>query len=464
MAAKLFRPLVALCGAVALATIMVGGYVTSSFSGLGCGEHWFVFLCNGDVVPDSAARATTVEWTHRLSAMTLGMTGLVTLYYTARFRREIPDVPRRAVYVAASLFASQAALGALVVFTALEAALVAVHAGVAASILASLAVAFVTGRAAGSSLPVAARAVPVDDVTSRPVSRGVQDRMSPYVELVKPGILVLLLVVGAAAILIAPGEISAFGAAATLVGGGLAAMSAAVMNNIIERDRDAQMARTRQRAIPSGRVTVRAAWTYAGALAAASVLVLATFVNWLSAAFAMSGLLFYVVVYTMWLKPTTPQNVVIGGAAGCMPALVGWAAVTNDVALAPVILGLLVFLWTPPHFWALALVYKDDYAKAAYPMHPNVKGERATRRQVLVYSVLTVAASLTLVWPLGVLGAVYASSALALGGVFLWMAVMVLRSDAPKSAYRLFWYSILYLGLLYGAMVLDRTVVRAMAA
>lgn len=456
MAARAFRPLAALAALAALSTILIGGYTSSTGSGLGCGDDWP--HCNGTLTPDMTVFVTRVEWSHRLSAITLGAIGLATLGYTIRKRADLSRTAQNSVYLAAGLFASQALLGAAVVKTDLRAELVALHAGVAASLFTSLVVAYLSGPGgkAPSALGAGAGEAPQQPhLASRPVSRGLQDKLSPYVEMIKPGILFLLLIVGAAALIVAPGEVSFGVGLATLVGGGLAACSAAVLNNVIERDRDAQMARTKRRAVASGRVSPAKAYAFAGVLGVASMAILALFVNWLSAAFALFGLAFYVIVYTMWLKPTTPNNIVIGGAAGCAPAFVGWAAVTNDVSLAPVIIGLLVFLWTPPHFWALALVYKDDYAKASFPMHPSVKGEKSTRRQILAYSVVTVAASLALVWPLGTLGWVYALSALGLGGVFVYLSWVVLRTEAPKPAYRLFGYSIAYLGLLYGAMALD---------
>lgn len=290
-------------------------------------------------------------------------------------------------------------------------------------------------------------------MTSRPWTATLQKKLGPWVELVKPGILFLLVLCGAAAMFLA-GQPSARLVVATLVGGGLAAGSAAAFNNYFDRERDAMMARTKKRSLPSARIHPMSAVVFALLMEVGSFAILWHYANLLTALLALAGIAFYV-YYTIWLKPTTAQNIVIGGAAGAAPALVGWAAVTGDLGLPALVLGFIIFAWTPPHFWALALVYKKDYEDAAVPMLPVVAGEAATRKQILVYAVLTVLATLAFV-PLGTLGLMYGAVALVLGGWFVFLAVkLVVRKD-NKTAYGLFAYSIVYLALLFVAMVADR--------
>ncbi|HEX9708716.1 MAG TPA: heme o synthase [Candidatus Thermoplasmatota archaeon] len=276
-----------------------------------------------------------------------------------------------------------------------------------------------------------------------------------WVILVKPGIMVALLISALTAMVVAAGGLPPPDLVGSVAAGGaLASGSAATLNNLLERDRDRKMRRTRKRALPSHRIEVSHAAIFATALAGASVLVLSTWANALSAALAFSGILFYAFVYTHWLKPLTPQNIVIGGAAGCFPALVGWSAVTGDLSLGALLLALIVFLWTPPHFWSLALLYRDDYAQAEIPMLPVTHGDEVTRRQILAYSVVLVAATAAL-YPLGVLGAVYLAASLALGALFVGWAVVLLVRRGRGPARALFRYSNVYLALLGAAMVAD---------
>ncbi|HZR96331.1 MAG TPA: heme o synthase, partial [Gaiellaceae bacterium] len=221
-----------------------------------------------------------------------------------------------------------------------------------------------------------------------------------------------------------------------------------------DRDIDVQMKRTASRPIPSGRVAPRAALLYGCLLALLSVLELSLTVNPLAAALSFCGFLGYVFVYTVWLKRRTPQNIVIGGAAGAVPPLVGWAAATGNVAVPALILFAIVFVWTPPHFWALALLIKENYANARVPMLPVVRGERETARQIVLYSVVLVAVTLA-PWAYGSAGLLYLASALALGAVFVWLANRLRADLAPRNAALLFHYSLLYLALLFVALALD---------
>jgi protoheme IX farnesyltransferase len=241
---------------------------------------------------------------------------------------------------------------------------------------------------------------------------------------------------------------------ATMLGGYLAAGGAGAINHYIERDIDARMARTSRRPLPDGRVEPRAALWFGIALGLAAFALFAVAVNMTAALLAMAGLLGYVFVYTLWLKPITTQNIVIGGAAGAVPPLVGWAASAGHLEASAFYLFAIVFYWTPPHFWALALLIKDDYARTGIPMLPVVDGEPETRRQILLYGWLLLAiTALPLIG--GLFGIFYAVSAAVLDGVFLWLCLRLHRRADRRSAAILFHYSLVYLALLFAAMAID---------
>ena len=282
--------------------------------------------------------------------------------------------------------------------------------------------------------------------------------VADYVALTKPGIMTLLLTTTLCAMLIAARGVPPFWlVAVTMLGGILAAGGANALNCFIDRDIDAQMARTRNRAVAAGRVSPDAALTFGLTLTVASVLVLGIIVNWTAAALALAGNLFYVFVYTKWLKRSTPHNIVIGGAAGAVPPLVGWAAVTGD--LSPLAWGLfaIIFAWTPPHFWALALLKQGDYTRAAVPMLPVVSGEAETRRQIVLYTVGLALLCIALT-PLG-LGSIYLGAALVLNGIFLWFAIRLYVQPSKRVARQMFFFSLWYLALLFAAAVIDRIVI-----
>jgi protoheme IX farnesyltransferase len=241
---------------------------------------------------------------------------------------------------------------------------------------------------------------------------------------------------------------------ATLVGGTMAAGSANAINMFLDRDIDGIMRRTRSRPIPSGLVTPAQALTFATALAVLSFLLLAFAANLLTAVLAMTALLFYVFVYTIWLKRSTPQNIVIGGAAGAMPPLVGWAAVTGSLDMAAIVLFAIIFIWTPPHFWALALNLETDYERAGVPMMPVVAGEASTRTQILIYSLLLFAVTLLLI-PFGAASYFYFASAVVLGAGFIALAVRLWMQGTSSAAANLFRYSLVYLALLFAAVAVD---------
>ena len=274
-----------------------------------------------------------------------------------------------------------------------------------------------------------------------------------YLELTKPKVQTLLLLTTIATMYVA-GDPSPLLVALTCLGGYLSAGGAGAVNHWFDRDIDGLMKRTAARPIPSGRVAPRSALLFGCALAALSVLELSLAVNPLAAALSFSGFLGYVLVYTVWLKRRTPQNIVIGGAAGAVPPLVGWAAVTGSVSGTAVILFSIVFFWTPPHFWALSLLMKDEYRKVGVPMLPVVRGEDETRRQILLYSVLLYAVT-QLPFCAGGFGALYLVCSLVLGLGFIGGAVRLYRRADRASALRLYLFSLAYLALLFCAMVAD---------
>ncbi len=277
-----------------------------------------------------------------------------------------------------------------------------------------------------------------------------------YFDLTKPRIIPLLLLTTLAAMMVAAHGMPDLAlVAATLAGGALSAGAANTFNCFIDRDIDGMMGRTSLRPIPAGLITPWRAVGFGVLLTVLSTLVLGLLVNWLAALLAFCGLLYYVLVYSCWLKRSTPSNIVIGGAAGAGPPLVGWAAVTGEVSLLAVYLFAVIFFWTPPHFWALALLIRREYEKARIPMLPIVKGEAETRRQILMYSLWLVAFTLVVVVVQQV-GVFYFVAAGILGGLFLYHAVRLMREASALAARRLFRYSILYLALLFTALVVDR--------
>jgi heme o synthase len=287
---------------------------------------------------------------------------------------------------------------------------------------------------------------------------GIRQTIAAYIGLTKPRIVELLLVTTFPAMVVAArGLPELWLVAATLFGGSLAAGGANAINCYLDRDIDAIMRRTRKRPLPSGQVAPEKALTFGILLSAFSFAFLALAVNLLTAVLAVSAILFYVFVYTIWLKRSTVENIVIGGAAGAVPPLCGWAAVTGSLDAAPLIMFAIIFLWTPPHFWALAIGYRSDYAQAGVPMLPVARGLREAHRRSLVYALVTVGASLSL-YLTGAVGVVYLASAAALGGLFLWLTWQQMRDGSTKAALALFRYSTTYLALLFVAMALDQLI------
>jgi heme o synthase len=282
---------------------------------------------------------------------------------------------------------------------------------------------------------------------------GARQVVADYVELTKPKVQSLLLFTTVTTMLVA-GSPSVSLIALTCLGGYLSAGGAGAVNHAYDRDIDARMARTAHRPVPSGRVSARAAIVFGCVLSALATIELALWVNPLAAGLALCGFFGYTGVYTVWLKRRTPQNIVIGGAAGAVPPLVGWAAVTGGLDGTALYLFAIVFFWTPPHFWALSLLMKREYEKVGVPMLPVVRGEHETRRQILLYSVLLYAVT-QLPFCAGGFGGIYLAGSLALGALFMAGAYVLYRRADRRSALRLYLFSLAYLALLFGAMVAD---------
>jgi protoheme IX farnesyltransferase len=292
--------------------------------------------------------------------------------------------------------------------------------------------------------------------TQPPQPRTHRSQVGAYVALTKPRIIELLLVTTVPTMVVAErGLPSLWLMTATVVGGTLAAGGANAMNMYVDRDIDQVMDRTKKRPIVSGQVTPRAALTFAIAIEVLAFAFLWAAVNLLSAVLAVAACLFYVFVYTLWLKRTSSRNIVIGGAAGAAPVLIGWSAVTNTLDWAPVVLFAVIFYWTPPHFWALAIRYREDYAKVDVPMLPVVASLRTTAQRILLYTLLLWALTV-LFAPVAGMGNLYLGSALVLGAVFTWYAARLLQDSSPKVAMRVFTWSISYITLLFGAMAADQ--------
>lgn len=286
---------------------------------------------------------------------------------------------------------------------------------------------------------------------------GVRD----YVALLKPRVMSLVVFTGLVGLVVAPGAIHPVTAVIALLAIALGAGASGAINMWYDADIDAVMKRTAQRPIPAGRVQRPEALTFGVVIALLSVMVMGSLVNWLAGGLLALTIGFYVFVYTMWLKRRTPQNIVIGGAAGALPPMIGWAAVTGEISLLPIMMFAIIFFWTPPHFWALALYRSGDYAKAGVPMLPVVQGDRETRRQILLYSLLLAPLAVT-PWLLGGASAFYGATVAALGAAFVALAVGVWRrdeaaaaADGHRAAKRLFGFSILYLFLVFALLLAD---------
>ena len=438
-----FARLAAVTAAATFALLLVGTYVRAENAGL-VFRDWP--LMHGRLVP-ALGGAATVMFAHRVLAASL----MALVLWVAIRARAIPGRPRALVTLttlAAVLFVLQVGVGAANVLSALDVWARATHVALSAAIWAVLVALVAVARWSRLPEPEAVRG-------NGHVVRSWRQRASAYLALTKPRIIELLLITTVPAMMLAERGVPPVGLmAATLVGGAMAAGSANAINCYLDRDIDEVMRRTRRRPLPGGEVTPERALSFGFWLGAVSFFFLAITVNVLAASLSLAAIGFYVFVYTLWLKRTSTQNIVIGGAAGAVPALVGWAAVTGTVGLPALVLFAIVFIWTPPHFWALAMQYRSDYRAAGVPMLPVVRGEEETRRQILLYSLLLFAATMAMV-PLAGMGALYTASAVVLGGAFVHRALRLWRERSAALAVSLFRFSIVYLALLFAAVAAD---------
>ena len=380
----------------------------------------------GLVVVSAVLELKTTHWGIALVALPLLVANLVLA------RLAYPALERRAGIALVSLLAA-IALGGVVAWSGDASWAIALHVA-GAAVAFALAAVVVVGAFRGEATPLAAG--------------------RDYLTLTKPRIMTLLLLTGAAGMFVGAQGVPPLGLfAVTMLGLALACGGASALNHVLDRDIDLLMgSRTKERPVASGRVSPEQALEFGIVLSAVSFALLASAVNVLTAVLALVGNLFYVLVYTRWLKRSTPQNIVIGGAAGAVPPLVGYAAATGSLALPALWLFLIVFLWTPPHFWALALMIKNAYAAAGVPMLPVVRGDRETARQIVLYSLVMVAFTIFVgLW----LGLLYTVSAIVLGAVFIALSLLLRRDLSRAHAKVLFHYSLLYLALLFTAAALD---------
>jgi len=436
--------------------MLSGSYVVGSGASLAC-TGWP--LCTA---PQWAIQyhLADINVFHRLTATFVGLVLIWTLISAWR-RRNVAPAQAWVALAAAILFIAQSIVGGLIVLLNKPGFVAGLHLALATAVWGSL---VILAALAANQLRAAPQEQSIDTMEEAQNSAPkkevgpVRQTISNYVDLMKPHVTVLLLGTTAAAMAIAdrglPSPVLLF---ATLLGGALAAGSANCINCYIDRDIDQIMGRTQRRSLPSGKVQPTQALIFGIVLGVGAFVILTAFVNLLSAALACSAILFYVFVYTLGLKRTSAQNIVIGGAAGAVPVLVGWAAVTNNLSLPAIWLFAIIFYWTPPHFWALSLLIQKDYEKARIPMLPVVMGEGETRKQIFLYSLLLLAVTLVL-FGMGAMGYIYLIAAVVLGGILVYMSIRLLRDKSKNWAKTLFWYSNCYLALIFAAMVIDRVI------
>lgn len=442
-----FRRSLLTAGGAFYAVMLVGGLVTSTGATTACGQGFP--LCNGTLLPPDLLSLAGLQQIHRVSVLIVALLLLSLLWQLARSRWANGTVRALSLALAGSFIGQVASGAAFVIFPG-------------AALLALLHQIF--GTAAWASLVALALVawhVPGTSRITQAAQPAWRQTLNDYLKLTKPGVISLLLLTTLATMYIA-GSPSLWLVFWTMVGGYLSAGGANAINCYIDRDVDVLMGRTARRPIPSNRINPTHALIFGVALGVLSFVLMVAFVNLLSAALSLFALLFYVLVYTSWLKRSSTQNIVIGGAAGAIPPMIGWAAVTGDVSLLSLFLFLIVFYWTPPHFWALALIRRDDYARAGIPMLPVVQGEGETKKQILLYSLIMIAITV-LPTPLRLLGPIYLVGALVLGGIHMRYVMQLMGEAANGSAWKLYRFSLLYLALLFGVMVLDAVVMRAIA-
>jgi protoheme IX farnesyltransferase len=471
--ARLTHLLVA--SALGVYLLIVVGATTSLLDGAAACPTWPA--CNGQWFVTLSEPGLAVAWGHRLVTLLVGLLLLATTIYA--WFRAVDRQVRLVLGITTILYPGQVALGALTAVTGASTLLSAIHLVVAMIIFSTLLVALLwqlesetpttdaavstEPRSVADDLTVSEQAITTIHTRSNRTISGYADRTitraRAYLALTKPKLMWLLCLVALAAMGLAAGPtLDPVTAVATLAGGVLAIGASGTFNNVLERDIDRRMNRTADRPLVEGLVSPRRATIFGLVLASASVGVFIVFVNVLAAALGVLAILFYSVVYTLLLKPHTTQNIVIGGAVGSFPALIGWAAVENTVGLPALVLGAVIFLWTPAHFYNLALAYREDYANAGFPMLPVVRGAPTTRRHILLYlgatliGTVVLGATTRLDWP-------YAITVVIVGAVFLWAVVRLFEENTERAAFRTFYASNGYLGGLLLAILVDTIVI-----
>lgn len=436
--------------------MLSGSYVVGSGASLAC-PGWP--LCGTPPAWAVTYHLADINVLHRYIATFVGLVLIWTVVSGWRRRKVAPSQAWIAL-AAGILFVVQAAVGGLVVLLSRPDLIAALHLALATAVWGLLVILAVLAARNWRAALRDSDLEKLEEAEPKKERNLVGQTIASYVDLMKPHVTVLLLGTTAAAMAIASGGLPPLGRMlATLLGGAMAAGSANCINCYIDRDIDQIMGRTQRRSLPSGRVQPAHALIFGIALGIGAFVVLAAFVNLLSATLACSAILFYVFIYTLWLKRSSAQNIVIGGAAGAVPVLVGWAAVTNTITLPAIWLFAIIFYWTPPHFWALSLLIQKDYEKAHIPMLPVVMGEAETRKQIFLYSLLLLAVTLVL-FGMHAMGYLYLVVAVTLGGILVYMSVRLMRDRSKRWARTLFWYSNCYLAAIFATMVVDRVIQR----
>ena len=435
--------------------MLLGSYVTGSEAGLACTGWPFCTPAPWAV----SNHLASINILHRVFAVFVGFVMLWTVISALR-RWRVARGQAIVGLVGGMLFVCQAVVGGLIVLLEEPAFVAGLHLALATAVWGTLVLLAALATNQLRTVPQQQELEKMEQAEAEAKKEigVVRQTIANYVDLMKPHVTVLLLGVTAASMAIAnQGLPPLVLLIPTLLGGAMAAGSANCINCYIDRDIDLIMGRTQRRSLPSGRVEPQQALVFGIALGIGAFIIFVAFVNLLSAVLACSAILFYVFVYTIGLKRTSTQNIVIGGAAGAVPVLVGWAAITNNLSLPAIWLFAIIFFWTPPHFWALSLLIQKDYEKAGIPMLPVVKGEAETRRQILLYSVIVLAVTLVL-FAMGAMGYFYLVGSVVLGGGLIYLAIRLWRDQSKKWARTLFWYSNMYLAAIFAIMVLDRVI------
>src|SRR5260221_2292164 len=434
--------------------MLSGSYVVGSSATLAC-PGWP--LCGTPPQWAIQYHLADINSFHRLVAAFVGLVLIWTLISALRRRKVAPGQAWVAL-VAGVLFVAQSSVGGLIVLLKRPDFVAGLHLALATAVWGCLVLLAVL---AARQLRAAPQGEALEELVAEKKEVGpIRQTIANYVDLMKPHVTVLLLGTTLAAMAIAQRGLPPLGLVlATLLGGAMAAGSANCINCYIDRDIDQIMVRTQRRSLPSDRIEPARALIFGIALGIGAFIVLTAFVNLLSASLACSAILFYVFIYTLWLKCSSAQNIVIGGAAGAVPVLVGWAAMTNTITLPAIWLFAIIFYWTPPHFWALSLLIQKDYEKAHIPILPVVMGEAETRKQIFLYSLLLLAATLVL-FGMHAMGYLYLVVAVTLCGILVYMSVRLMRDRSKRWARTLFWYSNCYLAAIFATMVVDRVIQR----